>query len=191
MITDDDNKDNKELDVDAQALKLENRKKRIALLMNVYLKAVNAFRPVKFPSINSEKYKLSEKAFSEEINRMEYKADKLGGLIDSVADPDTFFDDSKTFGRDCDDFQRQWSIFGTRNGYVAKEYVVCDPTTFLSAFQTMHVIGTLSKNNKFWLTNYEMYGPFDSEEDALSYMSKFNTYSKNKCIVFSREIKEE
>ena len=30
MITD----DNKELDVDAQALKLENRKKRIALLMN-------------------------------------------------------------------------------------------------------------------------------------------------------------
>ena len=159
--------------------------------MKMYLTLRKLWDPLKEPTKVREEYNCSKTAFSKRINSFKYKADPLGGLLDHTADPNKFFDDTRESGRDCDDFQRQWSWWGRYNGYKACEYVVCEPTTIKNAFSTMHVIGTLQdeKTKDWYLTNYKIYGPFATEEDALRYITNFQSYTENCIIVKYREVK--
>lgn len=115
--------------------------------------------------------------------------DPINGLMDNTYDPNKFYED-RNHDRDCDDFQRQWSWYGVYNGYTSKEYVICNPESIKKAFGTMHVIGTLEKENKFWLTNYDLYGPFETEEKALDYMKYFPSYKTDRVVAFYRDVKK-
>lgn len=164
------------------------KRNHIKIGVQIYLFIVNLFRVVRV--LDKEVYKLSMKEFSDEINRMPYKADPLGGLIDNVADPETFFDD-KDSGRDCDDWARQWSIWGVNNGYKAYEYVVWNPSSLMKAFNTMHVITILKKEDECYLMNYTPYGPFSDEECCIDFMKRFKSYVDDMDYTLSREIKKE
>lgn len=165
-------------------------RKLIEFLMKAYLKIVNFFRKIVYPNTTKKYFKVPDYEFNKLINQFPYKADPLNGLLDYVDTPDNFFNPDKKEGRDCDDFQRMWSLWGTYNGYQSKEFVICDPTSIKSAFSTMHVIGILKDLNKqrYFLTNYQFYGPFNTEEEALGYMKNWASYQKDSLIVFSREI---
>lgn len=152
-------------------------------LVKFYAWLTRILRKVKIS--DSEVYKLSAEEFSKKINEMDYKADPIGGLIDYVADPDQFFDKNRKSGRDCDDWARQWSIWGHHNGYIAEEYIVYDPKR---PFNTMHVITLLWKNGNCYLANYYLYGPFDSMEKALDYLRNYKSYKNGYEYVFSRRI---
>ena len=154
-------------------------------LIKIYCIIASIFRKVKI--LHTDLYKKSMSDFSAEINKMPYKADPIGGLIDNVADPETFFDD-KSSNRDCDDWARQWSIWGVNNGYTATEFVVWNPSSLVKTFSTMHVVTILEKDDDFWLMNYYPYGPYDSMEDCLSYLSLFPSYKDGFDYVFSRVI---
>lgn len=156
--------------------------------MRFYLSLRKLWDPIIVPKDLSI-YKVSAGEFSKAINAMEYKQDKINGLIDRTDDPNTFFDESKTSDRDCDDFQRSWSIWGVVNNCKATEWVICSNTSVFNAINTMHVIGTLEQDGKYWLTNYEMYGPFNSEEEALNYMKLWSSYAEETVIVKYRDIK--
>ena len=156
-------------------------------LMKIYLTLRKFWDPIIVPKDLSP-YRVSAEEFSRAINAMEYKQDKINGLIDRTDDPNTFFDETKESDRDCDDFQRQYSIWGVVNNCKATEWVVCSNTSVLNAINTMHVIGTLEQGGKYWLTNYEMYGPFNSEEEALDYMKWFPSYMEERVIVKYRDI---
>lgn len=166
-------------------------KKIVKALMKGYLTLRKLWDPLKEPVKVADEYHRSGSEFSDRINSFEYKADPLGGLFDHTADPNKFFDNTRESGRDCDDFQRQWSWWGRYNGYKAYEYVICDPTTIKTAFSTMHVIGALQdeRTRMWYLTNYNIYGPFVTEEDALGYMRNFESYEKDTVIVKYREVK--
>lgn len=167
------------------------KKKIIKFLMKIYLTLRKLWDPLKEPTEVREEYNCNRVLFSKRINSFEYKPDPLKGLFDHTVDPNLFFDETKKSGRDCDDFQRQWSWWGRYNGYKAYEYVVCEPTTIKNAFSTMHVIGTLQdERTKGWyLTNYRIYGSFATEEDALRYITEFQDYTENCIIVKYREVK--
>ena len=152
-------------------------------LVKFYAWLMRILRKVKIS--DSEVYKLSADEFSQKINEMDYKADPLGGLIDYVADPDKFFDKSRKFGRDCDDWARQWSIWGYHNGYLAEEYIVYNPKR---PFRTMHVVTLLWKDGNCYLANYHLFGPFNSQEEALGYLKNYRSYKDGLETVFSRRI---
>ena len=154
-------------------------------LVKIYAFLTRIFRMVKIS--NSDVYKLSAEEFSKKINEMDYKADPLGGLIDYVADPDKFFDSSRNFGRDCDDWARQWSIWGYHNGYVAEEYIVYNPK---QPFKTMHVVTLLWKDGSCYLGNYYLFGPFTDGEKALDYLKNYKSYKDGLETVFSRRIQK-
>lgn len=139
----------------------------------------------KFKDSDSEVYELPADEFSRKINEMDYKADPLGGLIDYVAGPDKFFDSKRKFGRDCDDWARQWSIWGYHNGYLAEEYIVYNPKR---PFRTMHVVTLLWKDGNCYLGNYHLFGPFSSQEEALGYLRNYRSYNDSLETVFSRRI---
>ena len=167
-------------------------KKLVKFLMKGYLGLRKLWDTVKEPTKVREEYNRDSIDFQERINSFEYKADPFGGLFDHTADPNKFFEDTRKSGRDCDDFQRQWSWWGYYNNYISIEYVICDPTTIRTAFRTMHVIGVLKdKNNprRCFLTNYRMYGPFENEDKALDYMKYFESYKKDRVWVKYKEIK--
>lgn len=163
----------------------------VSIIMKGYLALRKLWDPIIEPVKVREEYNRSSFDFQKRILSFEYKADPLGGLFDHTADPNLFFDNTKESGRDCDDFQRQWSWWGIYNGYEPTEYVICDPSTLKSTFSTMHVIGVLKdkESNKYFLTNYRMYGPFGSEDEALDYMKNFKDYTENRLTVKYREIK--
>ena len=137
----------------------------------------------KFKNSDNEVYKLSAEEFSKKLNEMDYKADPLGGLIDYVADPDKFFDPKRKFGRDCDDWARQWTIWGLHHDYIAEEYIVYNPK---HPFKTMHVVTLLWKDAGCYLANYYLYGPFQSNEDALDYLKNYKSYKDGLETVFAR-----
>ena len=166
------------------------RKAIIRFLMKVYLKIRKHWDPLIIPNKIRYEFEVEMQPFTKRINALPYKSDYMGGLLDNTSDPNTFFD-SKEHERDCDDFQRMWSWWGVLNEYSAKEYVICNPSSIRNAFQTMHVIGTLEKDGKFYLTNYYPSGPFDTEEQALEYMNHYLSYSGDRVIVFYRDIKFE
>ena len=62
-------------------------------LIEIYLYLCKLFRKVKKPEKILDKMNLSMFDFCNQLNSMEYKYDKLHGLLDNVADPDTFFDE--------------------------------------------------------------------------------------------------
>lgn len=159
--------------------------------MKAYLNLRKIWDPLRKPNKVMKEYECSSSRFQDRINSFEYKADPLSGLFDHTADPNKFFDNTRESGRDCDDFQRQWSWWGVYNGYESTEYIICDPTTLKSAFSTMHVIGVLrnKETGRFFLTNYNMYGPFEDEEKALDYMRYFPSYMKDKLWVRYRKVK--
>ena len=137
----------------------------------------------KFKNSDNEVYKLSAEEFARKLNEMDYKADPLGGFIDYVADPDKFFDPKRKFGRDCDDWARQWSIWGLHHDYIAEEYIVYNPK---HPFKTMHVVTILWKDASCYLANYYLYGPFQSNEDALNYLKNYKSYKDGLETIFSR-----
>ena len=152
-------------------------------LVKIYAFLTRKTRRVKIPDSNL--YRLSADEFSQKVNSMPYKADPLGGLIDYVADPDKFFDPKRKFGRDCDDWARQWSIWGYYNDYVAEEYIVYNPKR---PFKTMHVVTLLWKDGNCFLANYHLFGPFQTEEEALGYLKNYSSYKDGLETVFSRRI---
>jgi len=166
-------------------------KKLVKALMKGYLTLRKLWDPLKKPDKVLNEYECSSSKFQEKILSFDYKADPLSGLFDHTADPNNFFDNTKKSGRDCDDFQRQWSWWGVYNGYESVEYVICDPTNIKTAFGTMHVIGVLRNKDtdRFFLTNYNMYGPFESEEKVLDYMQYFPSYEKDRVWVKYRKVK--
>lgn len=152
-------------------------------LVKFYAFLTRKTRKVKIPDSNL--YRLPADEFSQKVNSMPYKSDPLGGLIDYVADPDKFFDPKRKFGRDCDDWARQWSIWGYYNGYVAEEHIVYNPKR---PFKTMHVVTLLWKDGNCFLANYHLFGPFQTEEDALDYLKNYSSYKDGLETVFSRRI---
>lgn len=156
------------------------------LLVIVYAFIMRKLRKVKLS--DSDIYKLSAGEFSRKINEMEYKSDPLGGAVDYVADPDKFFDSERESGRDCDDWARQWSIWGYHNDYVAEEYIVYNPKRL---FKTLHVVTLLWKDGDCFLANYYLYGPFKSTEEALKYLERFTSYKDGLETVFSRRIAKD
>ena len=122
---------------------------------------------------NREVYKNDMQKFSDIINSYPYRKDPLFGALDYTRNPDDFYDTSIVFSRDCDDFARQWSLWGLFNGYDAYEILV---TNRESPFKSAHVITVLEKDAKFYLMNYEHYGQFDTIDDAINYMKQFPSY---------------
>lgn len=153
-------------------------------LIEIYLYLCKLFRKVEKPEKILDKMNLSMFDFCKQLNSMEYRYDKLHGLLDNVADPDTFFDE-KDSDRDCDDWARLWSWWLVYNGYETTEYCVTNPTNLITTFTTMHAITIGHKDNEWWLMNYYYYGPFKSEEEALNYMKNFNSYKDSILIVKS------
>ncbi len=151
--------------------------------VKMYAFLIRIFRRVKIS--DSEVYNLSADEFSRKVNSMPYKADPLGGFMDYVADPDLFFDSKRNFGRDCDDWARQWSIWGWHNGYVAEEYIVYNPKRL---FKTSHVVTLLWKDGNCFLANYHLFGPFKTTEDALGYLKNYSSYKDGLDWVFGRRI---
>lgn len=158
----------------------------IKTLVKFYAWLTRIFRKIKIS--NAEVYKLKSNEFSEKINNMPYKSDPLGGLIDYVADPDEFFDAEKESGRDCDDWARQWSIWGYHNGYIAEEYFVYNPSKL---FSTAHVVTLLWKDRNCYLANYRLYGPFETSEKALEFLKRYDSYRDGLEYVFSVRIAKD
>ena len=151
--------------------------------VKIYASLTRIFKRVKIS--NAKVYFLPAEEFSKRINEMDYKADPINGLIDYVADPDLFFDSSRNFGRDCDDWARQWSIWGYHNGYLAEEYFVYNPKRL---FKSAHVVTLLWRNGNCFLANYNLFGPFFTQEDAFEYLKNYKSYKDGIDWVFSRKI---
>ncbi len=155
----------------------------IKALVMLYAYLVRKCTKVKIS--DSDIYQLPADEFSQKVNEMEYKADPLGGAVDYVADPDSFFDSERKFGRDCDDWARQWSIWGYHNNYIAEEFFVYNPKRL---FKTAHVVTLLWKGGNCFLANYHLFGPFKSQEEALNYLNNYKAYSDGLDYVFSRRV---
>jgi hypothetical protein len=136
-------------------------------------------RNVHNPFINTKndewlpRYRLSMQEFSTLLNLVIYKKDPLFGLIDYTSNMDKFFDNKK-FGRDCDEYARAWMLWGVHNGFNAQEMVV---TTIDSAFSDAHVVTILNKDNNYYLCNYTTSGPFQTFDDALNDLKRWERYA--------------
>ena len=160
--------------------------KMVKILVKFYAWLCRKFRKVKIS--DNKVYDLPANEFSNIINLLEYKSDPLGGFIDYVADPDKFFDSKRKFGRDCDDWARQWSIWGYHNGYIAEEYFVYNPCRL---FSSAHVVTLLWKNGECYLGNYRLTGPFKTMEEAFDSLKIYNKYKKHFDYIFSVRIAKE
>ena len=149
----------------------------------------NLFRRTHMPRKHMDKFTLPIDEFNDLVNSYEYKADPLGGLIDIVGRPEKFFDEDKKYNRDCDNFMNVICVNAVLNGYRADEYIVTNPTTWVSFFKRMHVVAVLEKDGEFILANYRLYRGFKTRDDALAYLSHFKSYKDARIVVHSREIK--
>ena len=118
--------------------------------------------------------------FSKEVNSYPYKYDSFGGLLDSSFpsnQPDYFFQELEK-GRDCDDYARIWRLWAKHHGMKAEEFVFLDIN---KPFKTAHVVCIARDiHNKFWLFNYEYYGPFSSFDDVIEKMGE--SYTKGDFV---------
>ena len=151
------------------------------------------FNPFKFPTTElwKSKVNLPLGAFVNEVMKMAYKPDKLDGLLDWNDSLDTFWDEKKEHGRDCDDFSAAYIWWGINNGYDVTEYVVVSNESknlFKAISKTSHYVCVLHKDDDYILMNYYSYGLFKSEKEAIEYMSKFSTYKHNLVYAKVREI---
>jgi hypothetical protein len=154
--------------------------KIIKFVLSIYVIYRKKMNPFKEPSdINF--YKCSMEEMSDKINSMVYLPDRMNGLIDRTDDPDTFYDASKVSDRDCDDFARQWSLWGFYNDYDVWECIVLNAD---KPFSTAHVITILQNiyTKKYWLMNYEPFGEFDTLEESIQYMKWYPSYKDGELI---------
>lgn len=129
-----------------------------------------------------EEYKLLGMSdFEELVNSYEYKYDPFQGAIDfsfDENDPGYFFSD-KAVSRDCDDFARIWSLWGVVNDFKTTEVVVLN---YLNPFKTAHVVTVLEKDNKFYLANYKISGPFNTFKEAVKGVTAWDSYDLDNLI---------
>jgi hypothetical protein len=154
--------------------------KVIHIALSLYVVIRKRKNPFKEPSDKSI-YQCSMEEMNDKINSMVYLPDRLNGLLDRTDDPDTFFDSSKISDRDCDDFARQWSLWGFFNDYTAWECIVLNAN---KPFATAHVITILQSldTRKYWLMNYEPFGEFDTFEEAVDYMKWYPSYKDGELV---------
>lgn len=140
-----------------------------------YIKLRNKLNPFQKPNLLVwDKYiNMDMATFSETINKLPYRWDRLHGLVDKTADINTFFDD-KEYGRDCDDFARAWLTWAFYNDFKAQEVII---TTKDHIATKAHVIAIINKEDKYYLCNYKVYGIFSCFDTALNYMKNFPSYS--------------
>jgi len=146
-------------------------------ILNTYVERRNKLNPYQEPSGVEWEWakRLDMNEFSIEINKFPYKKDLLYGILDYTGNLDDFFDKDKRFNRDCDNFARAWCVWAKNNGYSFQEYVV---TTKENLFNDAHVIAVIWEKDKYYLCNYECYGPYASEQEGLKYMKQWDRYSK-------------
>lgn len=152
---------------------LENGLKKYAKIRN----KLNPYKEPKDKKLWNSLANLSIGDFSDKINSMKYKSDKLFGAVDRTSSVDTFFNKKKN-GRDCDDYARMWFTYGVLKGYNAYEVIVANKKKI---FSTSHVITILEKNNHYILCNYRpFYGGIDTFDEALDRMRKaWSIYGKD------------
>ena len=126
---------------------------------------------------------LSMLEFSKEINLLPYKSDPLWGLIDYTSDMNKFFDTGRTHSRDCDCFARAWCVWAKSNGYSFQEYIV---TTEHNIILDSHVVAVIHVAGAYYLCNYESYGPYTTEYDALDSIRNWERYKDG--FIFSRGV---
>ena len=158
-------------------------------LIKLYLIIVNSRRAIHLPTSTRSEYDCSMDEFSAKINKLEYKQDQLGGLIDTIGHPDRFFDESITYNRDCDNWARIWSLWFKFKNYYSCEYVCANPTNLKTLFKSLHVVTVGRVDEDWYLLNYHNYGPFRSRENALEYLTRFPSYSDDVIVVKSLEVK--
>jgi hypothetical protein len=144
-------------------------------IFEAYVKNRNALNPFKDSTIDKWRiaYALSMQEFSALLNLVVYKKDPLFGLIDYTSNMDKFFD-NKRFARDCDEYARAWVLWGVHNGFNAQEMVV---TTMTSVFSDAHVVTILNTDNNYYLCNYTPFGPFQTFDDALNDLKRWERYA--------------
>lgn len=168
----------------------ENKRKSfVRFCMKVYLFLRKFWDKVPEPSEEMRNLCMSKnfREFSDLINQQEYQYDQLHGLLDNTYDYNKFFEE-RDFGKDCDDWARIWDVWGVLNGYEAKEWVTCSCTSIVNALNTMHVITTISKDGQYYLCNYDIYGPYSSEQEALDVMGCWESYRDQRITEFYRQI---
>lgn len=167
----------------------DKRKAFVRLGMKVYLTLRKLWDKVPEPTDEFREICMSNdfRQFSDLINQQEYQYDPLHGLLDNTYDYNKFFEE-RGFGKDCDDWARAWAVWGSLNGYGAKEWVTCSCTSIMNALNTMHVITTISKNGRYYLCNYDIYGPYNSEEEALEVLGCWETHRVDRITEFYRRI---
>lgn len=151
-----------------------------------YIKLRNELNPFQKPNFTIwDKYiNMDMATFSETINKLPYRWDRLHGLVDKTDDIDTFFD-KKEHNRDCDDFARAWQTWGVYNDFHTQEIIV---TTKEHIATKAHVIAIIDKEDKFYLCNYKVYGAFKSFDKALDYMHRFPSYKDG--FIFEKGIEK-
>lgn len=125
---------------------------------------------------------LGIKEFEMYINSFEYLSDKMNGLFDMsfpVSKPSYFFSDVN-WGRDCDDFARIWAIYLKNKGWEEITEIII--TNYKKPFSKAHVETIAKKDGKYYLFNYEMYGPFNSFEEAVAYNSAWASYPTDELV---------
>jgi len=144
-------------------------------IFEAYVKNRNALNPFRDSKTDEWQtaYVISMSEFSNLLKTVPYKSDPLFGIIDYTGNMDIFFE-PRTIGRDCDAFARAWVLWGVHNGYNAYEMIV---TTTVHPFVDAHVVTILSKDNNFYLCNYEAFGPFTSFDNALNDLKRWERYA--------------
>lgn len=125
---------------------------------------------------------LSINEFSKYINSFDYLSDKMSGLFDMsfpIDSPSYFFSPIE-WGRDCDDFARIWAIYLKEQGWEEITEIII--TNYEKPFNKAHVETIAKKQDKYYLFNYEMYGPFNSFEEAVLYNSVWASYPEDKLV---------
>ena len=104
------------------------------------------------------------KEFSKKINAYKYKPDLVNGVVDfAYENPNVFFSELGV-SRDCDDYARVYYHYGLVNNYTPQEVII---TTKEHIIKDSHVVCVLEKDSKYWLCDYEVYGTFNSIEEAI------------------------
>ena len=156
-------------------------------LLYTYSQIRKKLNPLHLPT-NADLYKnVHMWDFDNWVNSFDHKSDPLQGLIDYTADPDKF-NEEVYYGRDCDDFARQWSLWALYNKYDAVECIVLNPT---NPFHTAHIITIVKTQDSYWLMNYHPYGRFKTFEESIHKMKDFESYKDDMIYVISDQFSKE
>lgn len=138
----------------------------------IYGREVSALSKLKLPKDKKaweEKMNLDLMDYCDLIVSFPYRSDCLAGLVDTLDSPDRFFIENKKSQRDCDDFARMYTLWAIYHGYSATEYLIFNNQK--SLFKTLkksHYVSVLKIDEKYYLANYEIYGPYATMQEALT-----------------------